>query len=65
MIQHQPILSEILETLTVLGIDVSSKSFSFETEFTDEERTASPETQDFGDVKAEYEESIDRCSGEY
>jgi len=45
-------LAEILETLAVLGIEVSSdNSFSFQTEFTDDERSACTHLQDLGDVE--------------
>jgi len=49
------ILPEILETLAVLGIEVSCNSFNFKTEATDDERSnsnpLSSENQDLGDVE--------------
>jgi len=46
-------LPEILETLAVLGIEVSGKSFSFQTKSTDDDASnrTSSEFQDFGDVE--------------
>jgi len=55
-------LPEFLETLAILGVEVSSKSFSFKTKFTDWKRSASnhpsSEILEFGDVK---EASVSAC----
>jgi len=60
------ILPEILETLAVLGIEVSCNSFNFKTEATDDERSVSDhqscEVQDFKvmtEAAIAYEESSD------
>jgi len=54
-------LPEILETLAVLGMEVSSDN-SFQTEFIDDEKNASNHPRDFGDVEEAadtHEESSD------